>query len=123
VQREIDALCRSRGLTDRERLDVLETVWLQTAERVRDAALALPNCFPDEQRRQVEVLDAMAEIVREATPDLEGHRLHLEGDAQGWLNHARMRRDAAREQREAREARIAEWDRQNPVDDDEQGGA
>lgn len=78
------------GLSPEDQLFVLELAWLTRAAVVRAEAIALGG-FAAEQARQLDVLDKMAQLVREDTPDLEAERLYQEGDMVGWLG--RLRRD------------------------------
>lgn len=70
-----------------EQLFVLQLAWLALAGNARDQALAFPDGFPAEQARQLEQLDAMIRLVRDAAPDVEAERLFQEGDAEGYVKH------------------------------------
>lgn len=95
---ELNQVFTERNIEDRERLDILSIAWLLTAGNVRAEALAIPEGFPAEQARQITLLDRLALLVREDTPDLEGERLFQEGDYDGMMQHyARRLSDAMRE--------------------------
>ena len=80
-----------RGLSEEDRLFVLELAWRGTASNLRNAALVLPGGFPAERARQVERLREIEAIVEADTPDLELERLWLEGDIVGMTAHLKRR--------------------------------
>jgi hypothetical protein len=73
------------GLTTREVLDALELTWIAFAANARTEQLSIPGGFPEEQARQVQRLQRIAELVRGDEPDLELERLWQEGDHDGFV--------------------------------------
>jgi len=84
---QINALCEARGLTPDDWLFRFEMPWLATAANERTAALAMPGGFPEARDRQALRLEALPQIERSDTPDLEGERLFQEGDHEGFARH------------------------------------
>jgi hypothetical protein len=89
--RRIEAVLN--GLFTRDRLDVLQVAWINTADQARIEALITPGGVAEERARQLEQLNLMAALVAADEQDLELERLLTEGDHEGALRHLRRLRD------------------------------
>ena len=92
----------SKELQPEDRFTCLLIATIIGAALARDAQLGIPNGFQVEKERQLRYLEAVADLIRDTEPDIEGERLALEGDLEGLIEHLR------------RLARVAELEDEHP---------
>ena len=89
IDQLLDA-CAISGVSLDEQLIAVELSWLAIAAGGRDAALSIPGGFAAAQARQLDHLEKMGLLVRDAEPDLEAERLFQQGDLKRLLDHSRQ---------------------------------
>lgn len=75
-----------------EQFDLLITAAIVVGQIARNEVLAFPGQYEEERAKQAIHLRNALLLVETDEPDIEGERMFLEGDFEGWLEHLKGRR-------------------------------